>query len=129
MPTRREALTALESVMWALMVWRGSWDSEVEDFCYQEIRRLADESFKRLGAQNMLTLQTAVMNLLKEKASATGPVVDVPASGGQERTLRSVAVQGQEVGVSVSGGGAVEDGSEAEVAGGSEGGGPGLEDP
>src|SRR5271167_480650 len=109
-PTRREALTALESVMWALLVWRGSWDSAIEGKCYEEIRRLADESFKRLGADNMLVLQSAVVNLLKEHTDARDGVVDVPVAPRQERPLQGESLQSQEVGVPESRGGGVENG-------------------
>src|SRR5271169_2288339 len=115
-PTRREALTALESVMWALLVWRGSWGSAIEDKCLAEIKRLADESFKRLGAGNMLTLQQAVLNLLKEHTDGPNAVVSVPAASREECSVPGESVQGEKVGVPESRGGGVEDGAEDEMA-------------
>src|SRR5271169_697646 len=102
--------------MWALLVWRGSWDSAIEGKCYEEIRRLADESFKRLGAGNMLTLQQAVLNLLKEYTDGPDAMAGVPAASREECTVPGESVQGEEVGVPESRGGGVEDGAEDEVA-------------
>src|SRR5271169_6237416 len=128
-PTRREALTALESVMWALLVWRGSWDSAIEQKCYEEIRRLADESFKRLGAGNMLVLQQAVLNLLKEHTDGPNAVAGVPAAPREERPVPREPVQGEEVGLPESSCGRVAYGAEDEMAGRTEGSGAELDDP
>src|SRR5271169_359449 len=128
-PTRREALTALESVMWALLVWRGSWDSAIEQKCYEEIRRLADESFKRLGAGNMLTLQQAVLNLLKEHTDGPNAVAGVPATPREERPVPREPLQGEEVGLPEPRRSGVEDGAEDEVARGAAPSGAELDDP
>lgn len=132
MPSKRDAMQALEAMCMALAVWRASEGSVVEERCAKEVRALADRIYRTMTPQGHLVIQMGIEKLLQEHTSdredaggAGGdPVVDVPLAAHEERNLRSVPLQEQEVDLPPAGGGAVADGAEAEVAPGP---GPDLE--
>jgi len=113
----------------ALAIWRGSWESAAEGRCLAELRRIADEVFRKLTPQGMLSVQQGVLQLVKEctESGTTGDaVVSVPATPRQERPLEGEPIQSQEMGVPEPRGSRVADGAEDQMAGGA---GDGLDDP